>query len=288
VYDGAIGNPEVRRTVEDSECLIMLGTFLSDMNLGIYTAHIDTNRTIYATAERIQIKHHQYSNVSFRAFLQTLLNARALHSHKFKISDKFASVLKPTTSKHITVMDMFYEIDQFLDDDTIVVTDVGDCLFGALELRTSKRTAFVSPANYATMGFGVPGAIGAAVAAPKRQVLCIAGDGGFQMTGMEVITAKKLGVNPIYVVMNNGEFLTLKIMSPDLKSTDIPRVDYAGFARLFGGHGYAVHTREEFRKALQDAKRQRDFSILDVRLAPGDVSPIVSRLSQAMGKRLKG
>lgn len=288
VYDGAIGNPDVRRAVENADCLLMLGTFLSDMNLGIYTAHLDTTRTIYATAEKIQIKHHEYSNVGFRTFLQALLKARGLKSHRFKASDKFASLLKPTTSSHIKVVDMLYEIDQFLGDDTIVVTDVGDCLFGALELRTSKRTAFLSPANYATMGFGVPGAIGAAIAAPKRQVLALIGDGGFQMTGMEVLTAKKLGVKPIFVVMNNGEFITLKFMAPHLKSNDIPRVDYAGFAKLFGGHGYQIHTREEFRSALRDAKTRRNFSILDVRLAPDDVSPIVNRLSQALGKRLKG
>ena len=288
VYDGAIGNPDVRRAVEDSDCLLMLGTFLSDMNLGIYTAHLDTNRTVYATAERIQIKHHQYSNVGFRHFVQALLHASGLRPHRFRASDKFDSRLRPTNHRHITVVDMLYEIDQFLDDRMIVVTDVGDCLFGALELRTSKRTAFLAPANYATMGFGVPGALGAAVADPKRQVLAIVGDGGFQMTGMEVITAKKLGVKPIIVVMNNGEYLTLKFMAPHLRSTDIPRVDYAGFANLFGGRGYQVHTREEFRRALREARREPTFTILDVRLAPGDVSPIVSRLSAALGKRLKG
>ncbi len=288
VYDGAIGNPDVRRTVEGSDCLLMLGTFLSDMNLGIYTAHLDTNRTIYATAEQIQIKHHQYSNVGFRTFVQALLSARGLKRHRFRASQKFASLLKPTNRPRITVMDMFYEIDQMLDDDTIVVTDVGDCLFGALELRTRKRTAFVAPANYATMGFGVPGALGAAVAEPKRQVIGIVGDGGFQMTGMEVITAKKLGVKPIYVVMNNGEYLTLKFMAPQLRSTDIPRIDYAGFADLFGGRGYRIQTREEFRAALRDARHQKDFTILDVQLAPDDVSPIVSRLSHALGKRLTG
>jgi TPP-dependent 2-oxoacid decarboxylase len=288
VYDGAIGNPDVRRAVEDADCLVMLGTFLSDMNLGIYTAHLDTDRTIYATAERIQIKHHQYSNVGLGHFVQALLRARRLRSHKFRASDKFASLLKPTNQSRITVVDMFCEIDQFLEEDTIVVTDVGDCLFGALELRTKKRTAFLAPANYATMGFAVPGAIGAALAAPHRRVLAIVGDGGFQMTGMEVITAKKLGVNPIFVVMNNGEFITLKFMAPQLKSVDIPRVDYAGFANLFGGRGYAVHTRAEFRKALREARGESTFSILDVRLAPDDVSPIVSRLSQALGKRLKG
>jgi indolepyruvate decarboxylase len=288
VYDGAIGNPDVRRTVEDSDCLLMLGTFLSDMNLGIYTAHLDTRRTIYATAEKIQIKHHQYSNVGFRHFILALLHARGLRSHRFKPSARFASPLKPTQHSQITVVDMLYEIDQFLDDDTIVVTDVGDCLFGALELRTRKRTAFIAPANYATMGFGVPGAIGAALAAPKRQVLCIVGDGGFQMTGMEVITAKKRGIKPIYIVMNNGEFITLKFMAPHLRSNDIPRLDYAGFANLFGGRGYRVHTRREFQEALREARGESSFSILDVRLAPDDVSPIVSRLSQALSKRLKG
>src|SRR6266704_701292 len=66
IYEGAMGRDDVRKYVEDSDCVIMLGAFMTDINLGIYTAHLEPARCIYATSEKFSIRYHVYEDVRFR------------------------------------------------------------------------------------------------------------------------------------------------------------------------------------------------------------------------------
>src|SRR5258705_5701700 len=69
VYEGAMGREAVRRYVESSDCLIMLGAFMTDINLGIYTARLDPVRCISATSEKLSIRYHHYEDVRFKDFV---------------------------------------------------------------------------------------------------------------------------------------------------------------------------------------------------------------------------
>ena len=76
VYGGAISSDAaVRQYVESSDCVLMLGTFITDMSMGIYTAKLDRNRTVLATTETIGVRYHHYDNVQFVDFLQALSSA---------------------------------------------------------------------------------------------------------------------------------------------------------------------------------------------------------------------
>ena len=66
----------MRRAVESADCVLILGAFMTDINLGIYTAQLDVARTINATSERIAIKHHHFENVRLRDFIEGLARAR--------------------------------------------------------------------------------------------------------------------------------------------------------------------------------------------------------------------
>src|SRR3954466_14851742 len=72
VYEGAMGREEVTRYVEDADCLLMLGCFLTDINLGIFTAKLDPSRCIDATSEDLRIRHHHYSDVRLDDFIRGL------------------------------------------------------------------------------------------------------------------------------------------------------------------------------------------------------------------------
>src|SRR5256885_1776713 len=72
IYEGAMGRDDVRRYVEDSDCVIMLGAFMTDINLGIYTAQLDPARSIYATSEKLSIRYHTFENVRFKDFIRGL------------------------------------------------------------------------------------------------------------------------------------------------------------------------------------------------------------------------
>ena len=106
------------------------------------------------------------------------------------------------------VQRLFLRLASFITADTIVIADVGDSLFGALDLVIQRDTEFLAPAFYTSMGFAVPAAIGAQLADPKLRPLVIVGDGAFQMTGMGISTAVRYQLNPIVIVLNNDGYGT--------------------------------------------------------------------------------
>src|SRR5437879_5464509 len=76
VYEGAMGRDEVRQYVESSDCVILAGAFMTDINLGVFTARLDPGRCIYATSEKLSIRYHNYEEVRFKDFMRGLLRAR--------------------------------------------------------------------------------------------------------------------------------------------------------------------------------------------------------------------
>src|SRR3954453_13859079 len=74
VYGGAMSSdPIVRAYVESADCVLMLGTFITDMSMGIYTAKLDRSKTVLATSEQTLVGFHRYDAVQFRDFLEGLL-----------------------------------------------------------------------------------------------------------------------------------------------------------------------------------------------------------------------
>src|SRR2546426_4737580 len=195
IYEGAMGRDDVRHYVESSDCVIMLGAFMTDINLGIYTARLDPARSIYATSEKLSIRYHTYEDVRFKDFMRGLIGLRLRRRLLGKIPrptpiDGFQ--LKNKRAR-LTVKKLFERLNTYLSADTVVVADVGDALFGAADLFIHHRTEFLGPAYYASMGFAVPAGIGAQLANPKLRPLVLVGDGAFQMTGMELATAARYG-----------------------------------------------------------------------------------------------
>lgn len=77
LYEGALGNDAVTKYVEASDCVIMLGTFMTDINLGIYTAELDLGDCIYVTSEQCRVRYHHYHDVQLGDFVRTLISRHA-------------------------------------------------------------------------------------------------------------------------------------------------------------------------------------------------------------------
>ena len=288
IYNGEAGDPYIRNVVEESDCLLMLGTFMTDINLGMFTAHLNPIRTIYATSEHIAIKHHQYDNVVFKDFIDALGTSKDLPHHDPSGIMPMKPRVTPSNGK-ISMSGLLYELNSFIDSNTLLVTDVGDVLFAADDIQTQEDTSFLCPAFYASMGFGIPGVIGAQLADPFRRAIALVGDGAFQMTGMELLTAKRLGLKPIVIVVNNGAFTSLRAMAhQEAAFVNIPTLNYARLAEVLGGLGLVVETGKQLQQALELGRASDTFSILDVRISPDDVSPGLERLSSLFAKTLKG
>ncbi|HEX4086245.1 MAG TPA: thiamine pyrophosphate-binding protein [Chthoniobacteraceae bacterium] len=288
VYEGAMGREEVRRYVEESDCALLLGVFMTDVNLGIYTARLELGRAIYATSEKLTIRYHTYENVELPDFLDGLLGA-PLKQHAPRDIPRPAAPapFTPEKGKKISVRRLFQRCNTFLTEDVIVVADVGDSLFGAADLMIRNRTEFLGPAYYTSMGFAVPASIGAQVASPNLRPLVLVGDGAFQMTGMELATAVRFGLSPIVIVLNNGGYGTERPMQ-DGKFNDILRWNYHRLPDVLGaGRGFLVETEDQLDAALAEARQHTEsYCLLDVHLDPTDRSPALDRLTERLGKRL--
>ena len=289
LYEGGMSREQVRQYVEGSDCVILLGVLLTDLDLGIFTAHLDQGKSIYSTSEKTSIRFHTYNAVYLNGFLLGLLGADIHRRPDQEIPHAAApGLFQPVPNAKMTVQRLFQRLETFFDEDTFVIADTGDALFASADMAIPRATEFMSSAYYATLGFAVPASIGVQLALPKLRPLVLVGDGAFQMTGMELSTAARYGLNPIVIVLNNFGYGTERPML-DGKFNDVAPWKFARLPELFGaGKGFEVHTEEDFEKALAAARDYREgFCILDVHLDQYDFSPVLKRMTAAMGKKVK-
>ncbi len=196
VYGGAMSSDEhVRNYVESADLVLMLGTFITDMSMGFYTAKLDRGRTVLATSERVNVRYHRYDSIQFRDFLESLSAAKITHKH-FKHPNPHAlpePLKKTERSQKLTMVDVFRVLSLHLDERCCVVADIGDDIFGAVAIRSARQAQFIAPAYYMSMGFAVPASIGVAMATKKLRPYVLVGDGAFQMTGVGISTAVRIG-----------------------------------------------------------------------------------------------
>jgi indolepyruvate decarboxylase len=289
LYEGALGRDEVTKYVESSDCVVLLGTFMTDINLGIFTAELNIGDCIYATSEQLRIKHHHYHDVQFADFLKELsqrkLNVKQPLPPAPTDWNKEEFVLD--AGAPIKITRLIDRLDEQLTGNTIVVADIGDALFASTELQTRGQTEFLSPAYYTSMGFAVPAALGAQVARPEARVVAIVGDGAFQMTGMELSNIVRRKMPVIVIILNNGGYGTERLLHPgEYEFNDIHSWRYDKLPEVLGGGtGYEVRTEGDFDMALNAAWQDTTGpSILNVYLSQSDASHALSRMAERMAK----
>ena len=133
----------------------------------------------------------------------------------------------------------FAILGEVLQNDDVLVTDTGlhQILVRRYHDVLAPRT-LIMPTDFQSMGFGVPAAIGAALALPKRQILAVVGDGGFAMTGLELLTAARERISLAVAVFNDGYLNQIRINQirdyGELVGTKIQNPDFAGLAAAIG------------------------------------------------------
>jgi indolepyruvate decarboxylase len=236
----------------------------------------------------LQIRRHRFDDVLMADFIQELIKRRPQAAeraipHRREAREKF--VLQPAAP--ITIARLFARLNEALNDDTIVIADVGDALFGASDLVIRQRTEFLSPAYYTSMGFAVPATLGASFARKGVRVIAIVGDGAFQMTGMELSTLVRYGFDPIIIVLDNKGYGTERFLHPG-EFNDIQPWQYHLLPKVVGGGtGYEVRTEGEFEDALSKALADRSgLSLIQVHIGEEDVSIALERLADKLSKRV--
>jgi indolepyruvate decarboxylase len=289
VYGGLIGRDDVQQFINDSDCLLILGSILSDIeDLDARSPLLSEGRTIHATADRVAIKHHRYESIKFQDFVQALVLA-PLPSFPARKPPGRSVPASPRLDPDspVTLEGLFQHLDTVLTDKTVVIADVGESLFAAADLHVRHSFEFLSPAYYTSMGFAVPAALGASFADPSLRPIVLVGDGAFQMTGTELASCVRYGLAPIVVLLNNRGYSTEREILEG-PFNDVHEWQYERLVDVIGGGvGSRVQTQREFETRLAAAFADRSQPhLLNVLLSPDDRSPGMVRLARRLGKKL--
>jgi acetolactate synthase I/II/III large subunit len=161
-------------------------------------------------------------------------------------------------------------------DDVIWTTGVGQHQMWAMQyLLCNRPRTFITSGGLGTMGYGVPAAVGAKAARPDATVVCVDGDGCFQMTCQELATAVLEDLPIVVVVVNNGylgmvqQWQTMFFEERHSHVSLTHQVpDYAALARAYGGLGFTVTDEDELEQALTEALTAGCTVVVDARVDP--------------------
>ena len=122
-----------------------------------------------------------------------------------------------------------------------------------------------------SMGYGFPAAVSASLEYPGKTVVCLAGDGCFQMTLNEMSTAVQHGAKPIVIVVNNGRYGTIRMHQEKhypgrVSGTMLTNPDFAALARAYGGHGETVRDEADFAGAFGRAQASGTVAVIELRV----------------------
>lgn len=209
--------PFVRAVMDRCDCLLAVGCRFGEVATGSYgwdppgnVIHVDIDPEVLGRNVPTTLS-VAADAVDFLSAVTVLIDGRRPSEELAReIADGHAQVEREwrssRSSNRVSPQALFASLQRHCGDDTIYTTDSGNGTFLAAEhLRLDHARCFIGPIDFSCMGYSVPASIGAAFANPERDVVTLAGDGAFLMTGLEALTAATYGAAPLICVLRDGK-----------------------------------------------------------------------------------
>lgn len=287
IYFGAGSNEHTRKLVDESDCLLIFGDYHHDMTLCFRPARFKKRQVVWANVEGLQIRNHTFMDVGFTDFCKELFKTEAGKKWESELPPRKEKVtFTPKVDTKITSDRLFAKINSILDKTHAICADIGDSLFGAMDLTVHHSHHFLSDAYYTSMGASIPYALGLQMAFPEVRPIVIVGDGAFQMCCLELSTIIEKGGRPIVFVLNNDGYTTERYLL-DGDFNNIRRWNYHKVGDLIGGgKGKIVQTEEELDVAVKEALDSKELFVINVVLGRRDISQGLRRMTDGLSKRV--
>ncbi|HEY5337647.1 MAG TPA: thiamine pyrophosphate-binding protein [Rhizomicrobium sp.] len=297
-YAGDLGlgpNPKLVARVKASDLVIVIGGRLSEITSQGYTLFdIPTPQMklvhVYPGAEEIGRVYHPHLTIHaspkrFAAVLDQLRpvgmiswaeTARAAHDEYLAWSSA------PTPQPgDVNLSSIMIWLRDNLPVDTILCNGAGNYASWIHRFYRFRRFATHIAPTSASMGYGVPAAVGMKRLHPARTVISINGDGDFLMNGQEFATAVQYRLPIIAMVFDNSCYGTIRMHQEReypgrVSATDLVNPDFAAYARAFGGFGVTVDKTEQFADAYRAAEASGLPSIIHVKFDADGISPVTT------------
>ncbi|WP_277541297.1 biosynthetic-type acetolactate synthase large subunit [Haloarcula laminariae] len=293
-WAGMHGTGYANMAISNTDCLLAIGTRFDDRLTGGVDSFAPDAEVIHVDIDPAEISKNIYADYPLigdaREVLRQLFDAMP----RAPDADEWREQCQTWKSEYPMTYDTpddeplkpQYVVETFSDvtpDDTIVCTGVGQHQMWASQFweYTEPRT-WVSSHGLGTMGYGVPAAIGAKLAAPDQEVVCFDGDGSFLMTvqGLSVAVREQLDIT--YVVLNNEAVGMVRQWQDGFyegrrMASEYPWIpQFDKLAEAFGARGFRLEAQENVEETIQAAREYDGPSVIDAHIDPGEnVFPMV-------------
>jgi pyruvate oxidase len=277
---GGVGSTASAELVRKADLLIVIGSSFSDLTLlpQKKTVQIDINMKNLAKKYPVEVGLLGNSAVLIPRLTEKV---KEKQNEQYlveiaRLKQQWVSQLlreADSTSKPIRPPYIMKVLTEKLADDAVISLDVGEnCWWFGRNFQMKKTQKMVMSGLLASMGFGLPGAMAAAFAYPDRQIVCIAGDGGFTMVMPDFLTVLKYNLPVKVFVMNNKSLGMIKqeqtVEGYESWQTELCDFNFAGFAEYSGGLGIKVTEPGELETAVQKTLSANKPVIVDIETDP--------------------
>lgn len=282
-------NPKLMARLKAADLILALGTRLGDIATGGYEVLDpvrDAPALIHVHPDAAELNRVWSAAVPIVARAPDVIAALAArddalpgwHDQQAVARAEYEVWLKPKeTPGAVKLEQVIAHLDAVLPEDSVLTNGAGN--YAAFLHRYYRWRSYgtqLAPTS-GSMGYGFPAAVAASLQYPDRDVICLAGDGCFQMTCNELSTAAQHGARPIVIVANNGRYGTIRMHQERhypgrVSGTDLANPDFAALARAYGGEGFVVTEQAEFAPALAAARAASVFSVIELKLDPDMLS----------------
>ncbi|MBL4812196.1 MAG: thiamine pyrophosphate-binding protein [Rhodobacteraceae bacterium] len=292
-YAGDLGvavNPTLGARLKNADALLLLGTRLGDIETQGYTLaapghHSQRICHIHVSADELGQVWQPELAVTARAdhFVEALAELPQANP-SWQVKTTLANTeraawqkLRPTPGK-VQLEQIIGWLSANLPDDAIITNGAGNYAAWLHRYFLYKGYQTQLAPTSGSMGYGFPAAIAASLEYPSKTVVCLAGDGCFQMTLNELSTAAQHGAKPIVVVANNGRYGTIRTHQERhypgrVSGTDLANPDFAKLAQAYGAYGETVSQTADFPAAFARAQAANSAAIIELMLDPEALTP---------------
>ncbi|MGB9940911.1 alpha-keto acid decarboxylase family protein [Methanosarcina sp.] len=269
LYMGQLINPEIKEFVESCDCILAIGTILSDINLGMFTAKLDKSRIINIMPSSVHIGYTDYINVQMLDVLEELTRRLDKRTDiKWPVA-RHPAIPEVNAEDPITADYLYARYAEFFKPDDIIIADSTSSFYGLLPLPLPNGVKFQSQMLWGAIGWATPASFGAALAAPDRRVILITGEGSHQMTAQEISQFYRYGLKPIIFVLNNHGYLIEKMLSKKLDYcyNDIPEWQYHKLPEVLGCNNWItrkVTTCGDLDKIMRELNNAKTGAYIEI------------------------
>jgi acetolactate synthase-1/2/3 large subunit len=293
-YAGDVGigiNPKLQARIRQSDLILVVGARLDEMTTGAYTlfdAPSPTQRIVHVhpgaeTLGRVY-QADLFVNSGMARFAKAASALTPVDSSPWAAATEAAHAEYEENQKPgpmpgvLNLGKVMVWLRHNLPPDAIVTNGAGNYATWVHRFLRFRRFRTQLAPTSGAMGYGVPAGVAAKIVHPERVVVTFAGDGCFLMTGQELATARQYGVAPIFIVVNNGMYGTIRMHQersyPDrVIGTDLVNPDFAAYARAFGAMGETVERTDDFAPAFQRALAAGRPALLELKIDPEAITP---------------